>query len=209
MAEPIANGYAASIPVLVSGHSNCSSDWSIVTKKSNRCSKAVPPPQVLLVGDAGIRGVIAGINKSTGGTAEAAIRDGRLFSDAARDVKKDSDRIGSKSHMVVGYGQRDLDNVLVCEAKSGLDTLIKELEGTTAEVGLLTIPPQVDVRKEEKARELNRYMYQRCRNSKVHVIDCNLDMYDVARDSVHLNFKGKAKVAKAIKAFLRVTKNSV
>ena len=103
--------------------------------------------------------------------------------------------------MVIGYGQRDLDKALIGEIKRDINNLVRELESSKSHhVCLLTIPPQKeDSRKDEKSRELNRHIYQRCRTSCVRAIDCSLTVHDIARDNIHLNFKGKSKVARAIK----------
>ena len=59
------------------------------------------------------------------------------------------------------------------------------------------------------AKELNKYMLYRCRNSQnIMFIDCKLSFDDIGRDGQYCNSGGLVKTAAAIKRFARLGRST-
>jgi hypothetical protein len=153
-----------------------------------------------VIGDASVRG-LGPMIQTRDIDGQVVVRDGRTFREVGQDVEMDVSRVIDGTTIVLGFGLKDLDNTQLEEAKHDVDRLVSKLESKTerVHVGLLTIPPQTNTWRDGKAKEINSYMVWRCMDSHVKVIDSDLTLQDISRDGIHLNSRGKVKMAIAIK----------
>ena len=132
------------------------------------------------------------------------VRDGLTFSEAVTDIKPDVDRMELDSNLVIGYGMRDMDISHLDIVKEDVDRLVTNLErfGDGLNCGILPVPPQSSGTRIKKANAINKILWQRCSNSRVSFIKCDLSHNDLSRDGMHLNARGKERIAGVITNFV-------
>ena len=191
------------IPVIVNGATNMKWEpdgWKTVHSKRG---KLQPKNNLILVGDESIRGMGQYL-QGNGLTSEVVVRGGHSHAEANRDLLSDLQRLKANDVLVTSYGIRDMDSRNIHSTKNSMLRLINAAERQQNKMGMLRIPPQSDNRRNEMAKDLNRFLECQCKNSQtVFFIDPKLSYDDTSKEGKFLSISGKNKTAEVLRHFVK------
>ena len=139
---------------------------------------------------------------------QVAIRGAFTTKEDAKAIGQDLNSVKDNTVVIASYGTGDLEKGSLQSSKVNIDCLLEQViaENGRVKLGILKVPPQLNQKRNDLARELNKYLEYRCKDCQdITVIDAKLSFKDIRKEGTSVNYVGKTKQAVAIRSFVNLS----